>query len=129
MMFSNNDMSNLDERRAFDRIGICRSVRLTLDDGTATVGDTNNISLSGIKISTRDAIATNSGQAAILQIYLGDKRFSPEYGGTIIRNEDNSVCMTLNSDRRISFAIFLTKNIFSVKKTFLPLKHIKSIVG
>ncbi len=118
MMFSNNDTSNLDERRAFDRIGIRRSVRLTLDDGTALVGDTTNISLSGIKISTRKSIATNSGQAVVLQIYLGNKRLSPEYGGTIIRNEDNSVCMTLNSDRRISFAIFLTKDLFKLKRPY-----------
>ncbi len=115
MMFSNNDTSNLDERRVYDRIGISRSVRITLDDGTAIVGDTANISLSGIKISTRDPITTNNGQAAVLQIYLGDKRLSPEYAGRIIRNEDNSVCMTLNSDRRTSFAIFLTKDIFKLK--------------
>ncbi len=117
MMFSNNGMSNLDERRAFDRIGINRSVRLTLDDGTEIVGDTTNISLSGIKISTRDSIDTNSGQAAVLQIFLGKKRLSPEYDGTIIRNEDNSVCMTLNSDRRTSFAIFLTRDIFKLKRS------------
>jgi len=117
MMASNTDMSNQNERRRFDRIGINRSVRVTLDDGTAVDGDTANVSLSGIKIATNKSVVANSGQAAVLQIYLGDKRLSPEYGGTIIRNEDNSVCMTLNSDRRTSFSVFLTKDIFKLKNS------------
>jgi len=115
MIISNNDTSNCDERRGHDRIGINRLVRVTLDDGTAINGDTDNVSLSGIKISTRNSIPANSGQAAVLQIYLGDERLSPKYAGTIIRNEDDSVCMTLNSDRRTSFSVFLTKNIFKLK--------------
>jgi len=116
-MASNTDMSNQNERRRFDRIGINRSVRVTLDDGTAVDGDTANVSLSGIKIATNKSVVANSGQAAVLQIYLGDKRLSPEYGGTIIRNEDNSVCMTLNRDRRTSFSVFLTKDIFKLKNS------------
>lgn len=117
IMASNTDMSNQNERRRFDRIGINRSVRVTLDDGTAVDGDTANVSLSGIKIATNKSVVANSGQAAVLQIYLGDKRLSPEYGGTIIRNEDNSVCMTLNRDRRTSFSVFLTKDIFKLKNS------------
>lgn len=115
MVASNNDMSNQNERRGYDRIGIHRSVRLSLDDGTRVDGDTADVSLSGVKIATKEPVSAINGQAAVLQIYLGKKRLSPEYGGTIIRNEDNSVCMTLNSDRRTSFSIFLTRDLFKLK--------------
>lgn len=105
------------EKRVCQRIEFNRSVQLKLADGHIINGLTDDISLGGLKIITRDNFENNilsnhPEQKALLQIKFVDGRLSSEYPCFIVRYESSSICLKLDKKKAASFGMMLTRGVF-----------------
>ena len=105
------------ERRVCQRIEINRSVQLKFADGHIINGLTDDISLGGLKIITRDnfednMISNQRDQIALLQIKFIDGHLSSEYPCSIVRYESSAICLKMDKKTAVSFSMMLTKGAF-----------------
>ncbi|MCU7938602.1 MAG: PilZ domain-containing protein [gamma proteobacterium symbiont of Bathyaustriella thionipta] len=111
---------NQQEKRVCQRIEHNRSVQLRLADGHIINGLTDDVSLGGLKIITRDNIentmlTNQSQQNVVLQIKYVDGQLSSEYPCSIARLESGAICLKLDKKKAVSFGMLLTKNMFRRK--------------
>lgn len=114
------------EKRVCQRIELNRSVQLKLADGQIINGLTDDVSLGGLKIITRDNFENNmlsddSAQMALLQIKFIDGHLSTEYPCSIVRYEPSSICLKLDKKKASSFGMTLTRG--ALKQAMNRHKH------
>ncbi len=105
------------EKRVCQRIEINRSVQLQLENGLTIKGLTDDVSLGGVKIITRDEIdssllETQINKVAIVQVIFVDGQLSAEYPCSIVRCESGAICLELDKKKAASFGMMLTRGSF-----------------
>lgn len=105
------------EKRIGQRIELNRSVQVKFADGQIINGLTDNVSLGGLKIITRDNFANNilsdaSGKMIMLQIKFVDGHLSDEYPCSIARHETSAICFKLDKKKAASFGSTLRQSVF-----------------
>lgn len=116
-MIASSISQQFQEKRVCQRIDINRSVQVKLAGGQIISGLTDDISLGGLKIITRDNVENtmlshHPDQIALLQIKYVDGHLSSEYPCSIVRHESGAVCLKLDKKKAASFCIILTKGSF-----------------
>lgn len=116
-MVSSSFSQSQQEKRICQRIELNRSVQVKLPDGSIITGLTDDISLSGLKVITRDFsinyLSTDQAELmASLQLKSVDGSLSNEYPCSIVRVEPGVICLKMDSKRAASFSLLLTQGIF-----------------
>lgn len=111
-----NSSTKYSDRRACDRIEHRRDVVLRLGEEFSIEGYTNDLSLGGVCVLIEDEIESNYvGQSAYLSIKGENGQLSPEFSGTVVRINSDSICLKFDRENAARFGMMITRGIFRKK--------------
>ena len=101
------------DRRACERIYLNRQMLLALDNGDELQGETVDISLRGILLTTTSAVSSPSaGQHGQLHIIFADNSRSAGFSCQVIRVSDAGIALELDKKIAPIFGKQLTRDMF-----------------